>query len=336
MKVGVIGGGAWGTTMAQVLKDNGHDVLIYEINETYVDKINLEHVHPIFNNVLDESIKATTNLLEVIDYASLFILAVPTKATRIVLKEINKLLNKKVTFVNISKGIEPETSKLISEIVSEEINQNHLEGFVCLTGPSHAEETIDRKITVLVSASDNETLAKDVQHLIANPKYLRVYTSCDLIGSEVGGAAKNAIAVISGISTGLGLGENARAAIITRGVLEIVKVVEIMGGNKETAFGLTGLGDLIVTASSENSRNFQGGKKIGQGLTVNEIYSNATQTIEGFRTIEALNNLSKIHNIELPMINTAYLILNEKLTAKEGMDLLLNRELKAEEIDKMA
>lgn len=336
MKVGIIGGGAWGTTMGQVLKDNGHEVLIYEINQEYVNKINNNNVHPIFNTQLDKTIKATTNLEEVVNYTDLFVLAVPTKVTRFVLKEINKYLNKKATFVNISKGIEPETSKLISEIVKEEIVDKNLNGFVCLTGPSHAEETIERKITVLVSASEDQGLAKKIQHLVANQKYLRVYTSCDLIGSEVGGAAKNAIAVISGMSTGLGLGENARAAIITRGVLEIVKVVEIMGGKKETAFGLTGLGDLIVTASSENSRNFQGGKKIGEGLTVDEIYSQATQTIEGFRTIEALNNLSKAHNIELPMINTAYLILKNQLTVKQGMDLLLKRELKAEEIDKMA
>lgn len=333
MKISIIGGGAWGTTMAQVIKDNGHDVLIYEINGDYVNLINNQNIHPIFKNKLDQSIKATTNLQEVSDFANYYILAVPTKATRLVLRDLNPLLKEKSVFINISKGIEPETAKRISEIVSEEINEDKLSGFVCLTGPSHAEEVIERMLTVLVSASTNEELAKEVQYLIANKNYLRVYTSNDLIGSEVGGAAKNAIAVISGVATGLGLGENARAAIITRGVLEIIKVVEIMGGKKETAFGLTGLGDLIVTASSENSRNFQGGKKIGEGLTKEEIYSSATQTIEGFRTIKALNHLSVTNNFELPMINTAFQILEGQLTVAEGVEILLNRDLKAEQID---
>lgn len=336
MKITVIGGGAWGTTIAQVLNDNNHEVLIYEINETYINKINDEGVHPIFGIKLDSSIKATKELDEAIKFSNYLVLAVPTKATRIVLNEINKVLTEKTYFINISKGIEPETSKLISEIVEEEINPNYFGGFVCLTGPSHAEETIERKLTVLVSASNDKDLAVKVQHLVSNKKYLRVYTSCDLRGSEVGGAVKNAIAVISGMAAGYGLGENARAAIITRGILEIVKVVEIMGGNKETAFGLTGIGDLIVTASSTQSRNFQGGKKIGEGLTVDEIYASATQTIEGFRTIEALHNLSIKNNIELPLINTAFDVLKNKITVSEAIELLLNRTLKAEEIDKMA
>lgn len=333
MKISIIGGGAWGTTMAQVLNDNNHEVLIYEIYEPYIKAINEEGIHPIFKNKLNANIKATSNLKKVTEFSNYYVLAVPTKATRDVLKSLNTLLNEKAVFINISKGIEPETSKLISQIVEEEIDSEKLLGFVCLTGPSHAEETIERMLTVLVSASTNNKLAKEVQHLVANPNYLRVYTSNDLLGSEVGGAAKNAIAVISGVATGLGLGENARAAIITRGIIEIIKVVEIMGGKRETVFGLTGLGDLIVTASSEHSRNFQGGKKIGLGMTKEEIYSSATQTIEGFRTIKALHNLSIKNDVELPMINAAYQILEGHITVEEGMKMLLNRELKAEEIE---
>lgn len=331
MKVSIIGGGAWGTTLAQVLKDNNHEVLIYEINEQYVTKINNNHIHPIFKNKLDQSIKATSNLEEAIKYSNIYMLAVPTKAVREVLISMNRFIKSKSIFINVSKGIEPDTLKRVSEIVSDEISINNLEGFVCLTGPSHAEEVIERQITLLVSASENEELALMVQNMFANQTYMRTYTSNDLIGSEVGGAVKNAIAVISGATTGLGLGENARAAVITRGILEVVKVVELMGGKRETAFGLTGIGDLIVTASSENSRNFQGGKKIGEGMTQEEIYAQSTQTIEGFRTIYALNNLSEKHNIELPMINVAYEILEGKLTVKEALEKLLKRELKSED-----
>lgn len=331
MKIGVIGGGAWGTTLAQVLTDNGHECLIYEINDDYVVKINNNHIHPIFKNNLDYSIEATKELAEVIKYSNYFVLAVPTKVVRQVLKEVNLLLNKPAVFINVSKGIEPKTFKLVSEIVNEEINKENLTGYVCLTGPSHAEEVILRQLTLLVSASLNEKLAFEVQHLFANEEYLRVYTSNDLIGSEVGGAAKNAISVVSGACTGLGLGENARAAVITRGILEIVKVVEIMGGKRETAFGLTGIGDLIVTASSENSRNFQGGKKLGQGMSVDEIYKDAKQTIEGFRSIYALHGLSVQHKVELPMINTAFNILEGNITIEDGFKNLLKRDLKAED-----
>lgn len=333
MKISVIGGGAWGTTLAQALNDNGHKTLIYEINDDYVNAINNQHVHPIFKNDLDESIKATNNLEEAINYSNYYLLAVPTKAARVVLKNMNTFLKEKSYFINVSKGIEPDTFKRVSEIVNEEISLDKFAGFACLTGPSHAEEVIERMLTVLVSASTDEALAIEVQHLFANEDYLRVYTSTDLIGSEVGGASKNAIAVISGACTGLGLGENARAAVITRGIVEVVKVVEIMGGKKETAFGLTGIGDLIVTASSEKSRNFQGGKKLGMGLTLDEIYKDASQTIEGFRTIEALDGMSKAYNIELPMINIAHKIIKGEITIQDGMKSLLKRELKSEEME---
>ena len=331
MKVSIIGGGAWGTTLAQVLKDNNHEPFIYEINDSYVEKINNDHIHPIFKNPLDKTIRATNNLSEAINYSNIYLLAVPTKVVRDVLNKMNEYLTEKSIFINVSKGLEPDTLKRVSEIVSDEIDESKLKGYVCLTGPSHAEEVIERQVTLLVSASLDEELALLVQKMFNNQSYMRIYTSSDLIGSEVGGAVKNAIAVISGATTGIGLGENARAAVITRGILEVVKVVEIMGGKKETAFGLTGIGDLIVTASSENSRNFQGGKKIGKGLTQEEIYKESTQTIEGFRKIYALQGLSEKYNIELPMINIAYQILEGKLTANEAVEKLLKRELKSED-----
>jgi glycerol-3-phosphate dehydrogenase (NAD(P)+) len=330
MKISIIGGGAWGTTLGQTLHDNGHSVLIYDLNPNAVEKIN-NHYHPFFDTILPSEVRATTSINQVIEFSNYFLLSVPTKAVRSVLKEINQLLNQPSVFINVSKGIEPDTLKRVSEIVEEEIFANHLKGFVVLTGPSHAEEMILRKLTLLVSASNNEELAKEVQYIFSNEKYLRVYTSNDLIGCEVGGAVKNAIAVISGICTGLGLGENARAAVITRGIVEIVRVVELMGGKKETAFGLTGIGDLIVTASSENSRNFTAGKKIGQGQTMDQIYKEAKQTIEGFRTIEAMHQFSLSKQVELPMINAAFEIIFNGLPIAEGLSNLLSRDLKSED-----
>jgi len=330
MKISIIGGGAWGTTLGQTLVDNGHDVLIYDLNPAAVDKINAHH-HPFFDAILPDQVQATTSLEKIASFSNYFLLSVPTKAVRSACKSLNPLLKKPSVFINVSKGIEPDTLKRVSEIVEEEITEDHYKGFVVLTGPSHAEEMILRHLTLLVSASKDLELAKEVQMIFSNDQYLRVYTSTDLIGCEVGGAVKNAIAVISGVCTGLGLGENARAAVITRGIVEIVKVVEIMGGKKETAFGLTGIGDLIVTASSENSRNFTAGKKIGLGIPVDEVYRSEKQTIEGIRTIEAMHKLSLEHGIELPMINVAYDILYSGLSIKEGLNKLLSRDLKSED-----
>jgi glycerol-3-phosphate dehydrogenase (NAD(P)+) len=328
MKMTIIGGGAWGATLGQTLIDNGHEVLIYDLNPLAVEKIN-QHRHPFFDTILPETETATTNLEEAILFSNYYILSVPTKVVRTVLKSMNPLIKQDSVFINVSKGIEPDTLKRVSEVVEEEIEK--LKGFVVLTGPSHAEEVIVRKLTLLVSASKDEVLAKEVQQIFSNDKYLRVYTSSDLIGCEVGGAVKNAIAVISGVCTGLGLGENARAAVITRGIVEIIRVVEIMGGKKETAFGLTGIGDLIVTASSENSRNFTAGKKIGQGVPLDQIYQEQKQTIEGIRTIEAMHHLSEVEGIELPMINVAYDIIFNGVSVEEGLQKLLSRDLKSED-----
>lgn len=330
MKLSIIGGGAWGTTLAQVLIDNGHQVMIYDINNENVDKINNKK-HPFFDTKLPDQILATTDLDQVIQFSNYYILSVPTKVMRDVLITLNQKIVQPSVFINVSKGIEPVTLKRVSEIVLEEIETSKYKGFVALTGPSHAEEVILRHLTLLVAASTDEKLAKKIQKTFSNDTYLRVYTSNDLIGSEVGGAVKNAIAVISGACTGLGLGENARAAVITRGIVEIVRVVELMGGKKETAFGLTGIGDLIVTASSEHSRNFTAGKKIGLGISLDEIYKEQKQTIEGIRTIEAMHGLSIKYNVELPMINTAFDIIYNQLPVEKGLQKLLSRDLKSED-----
>ncbi len=330
MKFSIIGGGAWGTTLGQVLIDNGHDVLVYDILESHVEKINA-HLHPFFDTTLPERLKATSSLEEVVAFSNTYLLSVPTKVIRQVLKQMNQMITEPSVFINVSKGIEPGTSKRVSEIVNEEIDENKFRGFVVLTGPSHAEEVILRKLTLLVTGSEDQALAVEMQHVFSNDQYLRVYTSYDLIGCEVGGAVKNAIAVISGACAGLGLGENARAAVITRGIVEIVRVTEAMGGKKETAFGLTGIGDLIVTASSENSRNFTAGKKLGQGFSLEQIYKEQKQTIEGVRTIEAMHDFAEKNDIELPMIQIAYQIINNKISMDQAVTLLLSRDLKSED-----
>ena len=306
MKVSVIGGGAWGTTLAQTLADNQNEVLIRDVNKDFVNKINKYHVHPSFDVSIPSSIKATLSLEEAISFAKIIVLCVPTKVMRNVLIEINNLLKDKNT-----------------------VDNKHLEAYVVLSGPSHAEELIKRKFTSLVSASTNLDWAKAIQNLFSND-YLRVYTSKDVRGVETGGAIKNAIAVVSGIVEGLGLGENARAALICRGMREIIKIVEALGGNIETAYGLSGLGDLIVTASSYNSRNFKAGLKIGQGQSVEDAINTSTQTVEGVRTIIAAHEIGVKYNLELPIISTSYLLVTGKISLEESQNLLLTRKLKQE------
>ncbi len=330
MKISIIGGGSWGSTLAQVLTDNGHETLIYDINKNTVKLIN-EGKHPFFDLPLKD-IKATNSLEDVINFSNHILLAVPTKFMRDSLKEINTLANNKLYFINVSKGIEPGSLKRVSEIVEDEINKKYLGAYAVLTGPSHAEEVILRKLTVLTVASDTDWFAQTVQNLFSNREYLRVYTSNDLIGCEVGGSIKNAIAIISGVLSGYGLGENARAALITRGILEIVRVVVLLGGKRETAFGLTGIGDLIVTASSFNSRNFNAGLKIGKGIPVEQVLEESKMVVEGIRAIEAAKDLCVKSGVELPIIEAAYDVIFKGVSVEEGINNLLNRELKAETI----
>ncbi|MBR4496034.1 MAG: NAD(P)-dependent glycerol-3-phosphate dehydrogenase [Acholeplasmatales bacterium] len=330
MNISIIGGGAWGTTLAQVLSDNGNDVLIRDINEEFIKKINETHKHPYFEGVIPSNIKATNSLNEALAFSDVIVLCVPTKVMRMVLHEINTLITNKKLFVNVSKGIEPSTSFRVSQIVAEEINPLYLEGYVALSGPSHAEEVILRKVTSLVAASTDEALAIKVQHIFSNDKYIRVYTSDDVIGVECGGSMKNAIAIVSGVASGMGLGENARAFLITRGIKEIIAITQALGGKMETVYGLSGIGDLIVTASSMNSRNFQCGLKIGQGMSVSEAEGKVVQSVEGIRAIEAGYEIGKKYKIDLPIINAAYEVVKGNLNAKEALEGLLKRSLKTE------
>ncbi len=329
MKIGILGGGSWGSTLAQCLCDNGHDVLIYDIVSEYVDKINNENKHPFFDCLISDKIKATNDITEVCNFTNTFILCVPTKAMRTIFSSLKNNLKQESMFINVSKGIEPKTSLLVSQIIKEELG-DLVSSYVVLSGPSHAEELIERKFTALVSASDCETSAIAVQNLFSNKNYLRVYTTSDVIGVEVGGAIKNAIAFVSGIAYGLGMGENARAALITRGILEIIKVVEIYGGKKETAYGLSGFGDLIVTASSFNSRNFQAGLRIGKGEKLDEIIKTSKMVVEGVRTIEAAHYIALDNKIELPIIDMAYDVLFNNVDTIVGLDKILTRNLKSE------
>jgi glycerol-3-phosphate dehydrogenase (NAD(P)+) len=330
--IAVVGAGSWGSALSLILADNQNHVKVYDRDIDLVHEINTKHTNHKYlpNAKLPESITAYSKLKEALDKAEVILLAVPTKVIRLVLKNINVVLDHEVIIVNASKGIEPDTHKRVSEIVYEELNPQFLRGFVALTGPSHAEEVIQRLLTVVSAASDDLDLAKYVQKLFNNDEYFRVYALNDLIGAEMGGSLKNIIALASGIASGLGYGDNTRAALITRGLAEMRRLAVKAGAKEETMFGLTGMGDLVVTATSQHSRNFQAGFKIGNGKNLQETLDSMTMVVEGVRSCEAAYQYAKELGVDMPITNAVYDVLFNRKEPRDVIKELMSRNLKSE------
>lgn len=328
----IIGAGSWGCALSRILGDNGHNVLLYDIDEEAVKEINEFHTNSkkLFTSKLPNNVTATTCLKEAIQRNDYILLVVPTAVVRNVLKQINEVIDSKKVFINASKGIEPDTFKRVSEIVYEEIKQEYLEGFVVLTGPSHAEEVVNQKLTVVAAASDNLELAKEVQVMFSNKEYFRVYTCDDLIGAELGGSLKNIYALASGIIEGLGYGVNAKAAIIARALVEMKRLSKALGANEETLNGLTGVGDLVVTCTSNLSRNYQAGYMIGTGDNLDEALSKMTMVVEGARTCISAYQAAKKYNIYTPIIDAIYDVIYNHQKPKDVIYNLMATSLKNE------
>lgn len=332
MKVAVIGSGTWGTALAQVLDDNKQDVIIYGNNPDQVNDINDNHKNAFFfgdDVILSPTIKATTDINVALEGADVVLLVVPTIAYRSVLNLISSKINRKLIFINTAKGFDTEKNIRISELLREIIPEEKREAIVSLIGPSHAEEVIKRDLTCVCSVSQDIDLALKIAELFSND-YFRVYANNDEVGSEYGVAMKNAIAIASGILDGLGFGDNARAALCTRGLAEIVRFGRHFGGNPKTYLGLTGLGDLIVTCYSFHSRNFTAGREIGKDDGVENFLKNNKKTVEGIRTIKVIHEMAKETGIELPIIETLYHVVYENKKPSEEIPLLMNRPLKIE------
>jgi glycerol-3-phosphate dehydrogenase (NAD(P)+) len=330
--VTVIGAGSWGSALSLILADNNNIVKLYGRDQALIDEINTNHTNLKYlpNGSLPENVLGFTNLSDALKDTDVVLLVVPTKVIRSVLKEINAVLDHPVVFVNASKGIEPHTFKRISEIVEEEIQSSNLKGFVSLTGPSHAEEVIKRQLTVVSASSEDLTLAKEVQLLFNNDEFFRVYTLNDLVGAELGGSLKNIFALASGIIAGLGYGDNARAALITRGLTEMRRMAVSAGAQEETLFGLTGIGDLVVTATSLHSRNYQAGYKIGSGTNLKETLSQMTMVVEGVRSCEAAYLYAKENQIDMPIVSAVYDVVFNQKEPHEVIKQLMSRSLKSE------
>ncbi len=332
MKVTVVGGGSWGSALARILGDNGHDVIIYDRTLDIVNEINLYHTNktklPV--GMLPLNVSATNSLEEAFKDSKIIVTAIPTKVIRGVLKQMNEVLSHKCLFVNASKGLEPDTFLRVSEIVYQEINNEYIEDFVALTGPSHAEEVINQLLTTICAVSENKKAAKLVQSLFNNNKYFRVYTSYDLKGAELCGSLKNIYAIASGMLSGCGFGDNARAGLISRALVEMRRFLLAFGANEETLYGLTGLGDLVVTTTSIHSRNFQAGVSLATGKNLEETISSMTMVVEGARTVVAAYQYARTNNIDTPIIDAVYDVLYNKKAVKIAINQLMKRSLKDE------
>lgn len=332
----VLGAGSWGTALAVVLAENGHNTLIWSHREDQASEINEQHTNKKYlpNTILPSNLKATSNLEEAAQHGSTIVMAVPTKGIREVCGNISEYLTEKALFVNVSKGIEPDTLMRISELMKESLAENAVSDIVVLSGPSHAEEVVLKHPTTVTAACENLEAAEKVQDLFMN-QYLRVYTNDDVIGVEIGGALKNVIALAAGMTDGLDFGDNAKAALITRGLAEITRLGVKMGGNPFTFAGLTGMGDLIVTCTSVHSRNWRAGNMLGKGMKLEQVLDEMGMVVEGVRTTKATYQLSKKYDVSMPITSALYDVLFNHMEPRALVESLMLRTKKSE-IDEMS
>jgi glycerol-3-phosphate dehydrogenase (NAD(P)+) len=332
-QVTVLGAGSWGTALAIVLAENGHNTLLWTHRADQAAEINEQHTNKKYlpKTVLPENLVATSDLQEAANHSKTIVVAVPTKAIREVCGNLIPHLqnDEKVLFVHVSKGIEPDSLLRISEIMKESLPSQLVEDIVVLSGPSHAEEVVLHHPTTITAACENLASAEKVQDLFMN-NYLRVYTNDDVIGVEIGGALKNVIALAAGITDGLQYGDNAKAALITRGLAEIARLGVKMGGNLYTFAGLTGMGDLIVTCNSVHSRNWRAGNLLGKGLKLEQVLEEMGMVVEGVRTTKAAYQLSKKFDVPMPITSELFAVLFEGKSPKDGVDALMVRNKKSE------
>lgn len=330
MKTVIFGSGSWGTALAQVLQDKNEEVTIYGKDILEVKDINENHYnHKYFSEVeLNNKLKATTDI-RIVEDADVVVLSVPSIAIESVCKEISGLVKKKIIVVNTSKGFHPITNERMSEVIRSSFNKEKLSSVVSLIGPSHAEEVIRRMLTTVCSISLNVSDAKTIQHLFSN-EYFRVYRGKDEIGSELGVAIKNSIALASGMLAGLGYGDNTRAALMTRGLKEMIRFGVKMGGQFDTFIGLSGIGDLIVTCTSVHSRNFQAGYQIGKEGNAKHFLATNKKTVEGIRTTKIVYELAMKHDIEMPIVTEIYRVIYEGKDPRKSAQDLMDRSLKEE------
>ena len=327
--VAVIGAGSWGTALATLLAGNGHSTAIWSRGTEVADLINNKHENRVYlpGIKLHPGLRATTDLATALSQAAYVVMVVPSHAMRETMEQAAPFLAGGPTVVSASKGIEDESCKTMFQVIEDcGVSADRIG---VISGPSFAAELASGQPTVVVAAAETQSAAELIQSLFAS-QALRVYSSTDVVGVEIGGVVKNVMAIATGVSDGLGYGHNARAATITRGLAEIMRLATKLGARPETLSGLSGIGDLVLTCTGDLSRNRQFGLRVGRGEKVQEILAGMRMVAEGVRNTKAVKQLAEREGIELPIVNIAYEILYENLDPSEAVTKLFSRSLKPE------
>ena len=327
-RIGILGAGSWGTALAILLHDNGHDVTVWSIHEEEVETLNTtrRHERKLPGVEIPEGIVFTTDMKETMSDKDVCVLAVPSPFIRSTCQKMKQYVRAGQIIVNVAKGIEENTLYTLTDIIEEELP--YADACV-LSGPSHAEEVSRRLPTTCVVSSRTRKTAEYLRSVFVSPVF-RVYISPDMLGIELGGALKNVIALAAGTADGLGYGDNTKAALITRGIAEIARLGIKMGGKPETFYGLTGIGDLIVTCASMHSRNRKAGYLMGRGYTMEEAMKEVQMVVEGVYSAKAALELSRKYQVEMPIVEQVNKVLFENKNAEEAVKELMLRDKKIE------
>ncbi len=330
-EVAVLGAGSWGIAVSTLLSYNKHKVILWEFDHQEMEKLSTqkEHKQKLPGIIIPDEVKITNQLELAILSADMLILALPSHTVREVAERIRAIGLKDPILVNLAKGIENDTLLRMSEVLKQVLPSSLHQKITTLSGPSHAEEVARKIPTTVVVAGFKEKAARDVQQAFMNP-YFRVYTNSDIIGVELGGSLKNIIAIAAGICDGMGLGDNSKGALLSRGLAEIIRLGEKLGAKRDTFAGLSGLGDLVTTCISKFSRNRYVGEQVGRGRSLKEIERQMAMVAEGIKTARSAYQLSLVHQVEMPITQQVYQVLFENKKPKEAITELMTRDPKSE------
>ena len=328
-KIGVLGAGTWGMALARMLCVSGHSVTVWSAIEKEIDEFSVTRRHPNLPGMeIPAELGFTKDIEEVCRDMDVLLFAVPSVFVRGTAKKAAPYITDGQIIVDVAKGIEADTLYTMSQIIADEIKNPNVK-IVALSGPTHAEEVAKDLPTTIVSACEDENAALEVQKIFAN-SCLRVYTNTDVLGVELCGALKNVMALGSGIALGLGFGDNTKAALITRGMAEIVRLGSAMGCQPQTFYGLAGIGDLIVTATSMHSRNNRCGMLLGQGVSPEEAVKQVGMVVEGIHALNAAMILMEKYNVEMPIVKAVNAVVNQGADARTEVLKLMEREQRPE------